>query len=172
VNRRRRDTIFRTRRRSFFNLDRSAPPREPATLSQPSFRRRFRSMTDPRSQKRTRHWLKRLERRRLSFPRVLLRIAIRAAPNRIARSVRIPQSGPRLWSRLSGLRHWCCAQRLPEERARDQVRAAVLSLRLCTAYPQDSRNGARSHREPAGVVEPLCLSFATHDGFVSQPVQF
>ena len=32
----------------------------------------------------------------------------------------------------------------------------VLMLRLCTAYPQDSRNGSRSYREPA--LDPRCMS--------------
>ena len=37
-------------------------------------------------------------------------------------------------------------------------------LRLCTAYPQDSRNGSRSHREPAllGRRGTLCVSVSQH----------
>jgi len=49
--------------------------------------------------------------------------------------------------------------------ARAQVRAPVLMLRLCTAYPQDSRNGSRSHREPA--LDPRSVG-----GLASKAVQF
>ena len=49
--------------------------------------------------------------------------------------------------------------------ARAQVRAPVLMLRLCTAYPQDSRNGSRSHREPA--LDPRSVG-----ALVSKAVQF
>jgi hypothetical protein len=49
-------------------------------------------------------------------------------------------------------------------------------LRLCTAYPQDSRNGSRSHREPTLFLPPWstrCVSVSQRTtAFVSQPEQF
>jgi hypothetical protein len=56
------------------------------------------------------------------------------------------------------------------------ARASVLMLRLCTAYPQDSKNGSRSHREPALLQPPWstpCVTVSQRTtAFISQSEQF